>query len=110
MKNVFVGNLDVTTTEEQLRDLFQSHGTVATVTLVKDRDTGVPRGFAFVEMPNDAEADIAIQALNGTLLDQHPLRVNEARPKEEGERGNPVERQRKSREPLAKRKHREHRY
>ncbi len=106
MKNIFVGNLDFITTEDQLRELFQAHGTVATVTLVKDRDTGVSRGFGFVEMGDDAEADAAIEALNGTLLDNRQLTINEARPKHENE----VERRRQSRDPLLTRKHRQHRY
>jgi cold-inducible RNA-binding protein len=81
MKNIYVGNLEYTTTEEQLRTLFLSHGAVESTTVVRDRDTGQPRGFAFVEMTNDAEAEKAIQALNGTLLEGRTLNVNEARPK-----------------------------
>ncbi len=106
MKNIFVGNLDFNTTEDQLRRLFQAHWTVATVTVVKDRDTGIPRGFAFVEMGDDGEADAAIQTLNGTVLDNRQLTINEARPKHENE----VERRRQSRDPLPTRQHRQHRY
>jgi RNA recognition motif-containing protein len=60
MKNIFVGNLEFTTTEDQVRALFEAHGTVETVTLVKDRDTGRSRGIAFVEMTGDTEAEAAI--------------------------------------------------
>jgi RNA recognition motif-containing protein len=81
MTNIFVGNLDITATEQQLRELFAAHGTVETVTLVKDRDTGEPRGIAFVEMTQAAEAQAAIAALNGNQLNGRALRVNEARPK-----------------------------
>jgi RNA recognition motif-containing protein len=81
MKNIYIGNLDYSTTEDQLRTLFLPHGAVETATIVKDRDTGQPRGFAFLEMTNDGEADQAIQALNGTLLGSRALTVTEARPK-----------------------------
>ncbi len=110
MKNIFVGNLDLTTTETQIRELFRSYGTLATVTVVMDRDTGAPRGFAFIEMVDDAEADAAIKALNGAVLNDRPLSVNEARPKENQDRSVPTERRKLAREPLATRKHREHRY
>jgi cold-inducible RNA-binding protein len=79
--NIFVGNLDVSTTEEQLQKLFETYGSVDTVTIVKDRDTGEARGFGFVEMTQAAEAQAAIASLNGVLLNEHALRVNEARPK-----------------------------
>lgn len=110
MKNIFVGNLDTTTTEGQLRELFTSYGTVATVKLVMDRDAGTPRGFAFVEMADDLEADAAIKALNGTVVDDRPLSVNEARPKEQQDGSLPEERRKQARAPLATRKHRHHRY
>ncbi len=90
MKNIFVGNLDFGATEESLRSLFEQHGTVERVNLVTDRDTGRARGFAFVEMTDSAEADRAIQALNGTTLGGRALNVNEARPKTGG--GGPRER------------------
>ena len=83
MKNIFVGNLSYTTTEESVRSLFESYGTVDRVSIVTDRDTGQPRGFGFVEMPNDAEGDKAIAALNGKDLGGRDLNVNEARPKTE---------------------------
>jgi len=79
--NVFVGNLDITVTEQQLRELFAAHGTVETITIVNDRNTGEPRGIAFVEMTQATEAQAAIFALNGTVLNGRPMNVNEARPK-----------------------------
>ena len=81
MTNVFIGNLDITVTEQQLRELFAPHGTVETITIVKDRDTGEPRGIAFVEMTQATEAQSAISALDGTMLNGRPMTVNEARPK-----------------------------
>ena len=84
MKNIFVGNLDFAATEAQIRSLFESYGAVDRVNLVTDRDTGRPRGFAFVEMSDAAAADRAIAALNGTDLGGRSLNINEARPKGEG--------------------------
>ena len=81
MINIFVGNLDPMTTEAQLKDLFAAYGSVQTVTVVTDRDTSGPRGFAFVEMPDAAEAKAAIASLNGFRLNDRPIRLNEARPK-----------------------------
>ena len=81
MINIFVGNLDFAVTEDQLRAAFDAYGTVQTVTIVPDRDTGQSRGFSFVEMSNAEEAANAIRSLDGALLNQRPLRVNEARPK-----------------------------
>jgi RNA recognition motif-containing protein len=81
MKNLYVGNLPHSTTEAELRNVFEAHGPVEKVTLVTDRDTGRSRGFGFVEMTNAAEADKAIAALNGTDLGGRPLTINEAKPK-----------------------------
>lgn len=81
LKNIFVGNLDFGATEESIRSLFEPYGTVERVSLMKDRDTGRSRGFAFVEMADAQEADRAISALNGTNLGGRALNVNEARPK-----------------------------
>ena len=81
MKNIFVGNLSFGATEDAVRSLFEAYGPVDRVNLVTDRDTGQARGFAFVEMPNTAEADRAITELNGRELDGRALNVNEARPK-----------------------------
>ena len=80
MKKIYVGNLPFTTTEDQLRQLFTDHGTVESVNVVTDRDTGRSRGFGFVEMAA-ADADTAISALNGTALGDRNLNVNEARPR-----------------------------
>ena len=82
MKNIFVGNLSFGATEDSIRSLFSGHGSVDRVNVVTDRDTGQARGFAFVEMTNDAEGERAIAALNGRELDGRALTVNEARPKE----------------------------
>jgi cold-inducible RNA-binding protein len=83
MKNLYVGNLPHSTTEAELRNVFEPHGAVEKVTLVTDRETGRSRGFGFVEMSNAGEADQAITALNGTSLGGRPLTVNEAKPKTE---------------------------
>ena len=99
MKNIYVGNLSFGTTEQTVRSLFEAHGTVDRVTLVTDRDTGQPKGFGFVEMPNDAEAAQAIAAVNGRDVGGRTLAVNEARPKTDrpaggnsGRRPNPRDR------------------
>jgi RNA recognition motif-containing protein len=81
MKNIFVGNLSFGATEDAVRALFEAHGTVDRVSIVTDRETGQPRGFGFVEMANDAEAERAIAALNGQELGGRTLNINEARPK-----------------------------
>lgn len=86
MKNIFVGNLDFGTTEESVRQLFESFGAVDRVNLVRDKDTGQPRGFAFVEMADSGEADQAIAGLNGTMVGGRAINVNEARPKPAGGR------------------------
>lgn len=88
MTKIYVGNLPFSATEDEVRRLFSQHGTVNSVSLVKDRDTGRPRGFAFVEMP-PGDATRAIQALNGKDMGGRPLRVNEAqeRPGGPGGRG-----------------------
>jgi cold-inducible RNA-binding protein len=81
--NIFVRNLDATTIETQSRDLFAAYGPVETVTIVKGRDTNGPRSLAFVEMTNTAEARTAIDSLNGFVLNDRAMRLNEARPKAE---------------------------
>jgi cold-inducible RNA-binding protein len=80
---IYVGNLSYETTEDDLRTLFAEAGTVASVALIKDRDTGQSKGFAFVEMSNQSEAEKAIQTFNGYTLANRPLKVNLARPREE---------------------------
>ena len=81
MKNLYVGNLPHSTTESELRNLFETHGSVDKVSMVTDRDTGRSRGFAFVEMTDASAADKAIAALNGTDLGGRTLTINEAKPK-----------------------------
>ncbi len=78
---LYVGNLSFSTTEESLQNEFSAHGQVEEVAVITDRDTGRPRGFAFVSMSNDGEARAAIESLNGTELDGRTITVNEARPK-----------------------------
>lgn len=80
---LYVGNLSYETTEDDLRTLFAQAGTVASVALIKDRDSGRSKGFAFVEMSNQSEAEKAIQMFNGYTLADRPLKVNAARPREE---------------------------
>jgi RNA recognition motif-containing protein len=79
--NIFVGNLSYDTTQEDLQAAFQAYGTVERVSIVRDRDTGQPRGFAFVEMTERSEAETAIAQLNGAELNGRAMNVNEARPK-----------------------------
>lgn len=81
MTNIFVGNLSYQTTQEELYAAFAQYGAVERVNIVTDRDTGQPRGFAFVEMTDAREAETAIQQLNGAELNGRALNVNEARPK-----------------------------
>src|SRR5712692_6421615 len=87
MKNIFVGNLSFGTTEQDIRTLFEAHGSVDRVNIVTDRDSGQPRGFGFVEMTNDAEGNNAIGAINGKDVDGRTLNVNEAKPKSGGAGG-----------------------
>lgn len=82
MMKLYVGNLSYDTSEEALRNLFAEHGDVASATLVMDRDTGRPRGFGFVEFPDDAQGRAAMEAMNGKNVDGRDLTVNEARPRE----------------------------
>jgi len=87
MKNLYVGNLPHSTTEPELRGLFEAHGAVERVSIITDRETGRARGFAFVEMTNPAEADKAVAALNGTEFSGRALKINEAKPKVDSPRG-----------------------
>jgi RNA recognition motif-containing protein len=80
---VYVGNLSYSTTEEDLRTLFTQAGTVTSVALVKDRDSGQSKGFAFIEMGNQVEAEKAISMFNGYRMSDRELKVNMARPREE---------------------------
>ena len=83
MKNIFVGNLSFNTNEDELRQLFESHGQVDRVSIMTDRDTGRSRGFGFVEMSSNEDGDKAITALNGSQVGGRTINVNEARPKTE---------------------------
>lgn len=82
-KNIYVGNLVWDCTADDLLALFQEHGQVARAQVITDKETGRSRGFGFVEMDNDAEAQKAIETLNGSNYKGRPLTVNEARPREE---------------------------
>jgi RNA recognition motif-containing protein len=81
VKNIYVGNLPFSATEEEVRELFAQYGNVESVKLISDRETGRPRGFGFVEM-DDEGADAAIEALNGFEMGGRSMRVNEAKPRE----------------------------
>ncbi len=83
-KKIYVGNLPFSSSEEDLESLFGRHGTVASVNVITDRETGRPRGFAFVEMESASDAENAIRALDGTNLDGRDIRVNEAQDKRGG--------------------------
>lgn len=85
MKKLYVGNLPFSTTEEEVRELFAEHGTIETLSWITHRDTGRFRGFCFVEM-DDSEASAAIENLNGVDVGGRPLRVNEAKPREDRDR------------------------
>ena len=86
-KRIYVGNLPFSATESEIRELFEPHGVVHSVSLVEDRDTGRPRGFGFVEMDDDA-ADAAIASLEGAVMGGRTLNINEARPRtDRGPRG-----------------------
>ncbi|HET6568130.1 MAG TPA: RNA-binding protein [Rhodothermales bacterium] len=88
--NIYVGNLPHRTTEDELREAFEAYGTVSSAAIIKDKFTGDSRGFGFVEMPDNTEANSAINELNGQDFGGRTLTVNEARPREErsgGSRG-----------------------
>jgi RNA recognition motif-containing protein len=85
--NIFVGNLSYSTQDDGLRVAFEAYGEVSSARVIADRESGRSRGFGFVEMPNAAEGQAAIDALDGQELDGRTVKVNEARPKEEGGRG-----------------------
>jgi RNA recognition motif-containing protein len=85
---IFVGNLPVTATEEQLHQLFAAYGSISEVTIIRDRDSGQLKGFGFVQMADDVAATAAIAGLDGTLLGDRALRVNEAQARTERAGGN----------------------
>ena len=86
-RKLYVGNLGYDMTEADLSELFAAHGTVESTAVITDKGTGRRKGFGFVEMSTDAEAQTAIAALNGSDVSEHVLNVNEARPRPEGGRG-----------------------
>jgi len=100
MPNIFVENLAVNTTEQAVRAAFEAFGQVSSVKIVADRDTGIPRGLAFVEMGSDVEAHAAVAGLNGKMIDGRVVNVNEAQSKKV--ETNPIE--------SKMRRHRRHRY
>ena len=81
LTNIYVGNLSYDATEDDIKQAFSQHGEVSTVNMIMDRETGRPRGFAFVEMPNSDEAQKAIQDVNETEIAGRAVKVNEAKPK-----------------------------
>ena len=83
-RKLYVGNLPYSATETSLREAFSASGTVDSVSLITDRDTGQSKGFGFVEMSTDSEAQAAIQAMNGAALDGRQIKVSEAKPKASG--------------------------
>lgn len=87
MISIFVGNLSFKTTQDELHAAFSAYGSVERVNIVTDRDSGQPRGFAFVEMSDRSAAEAAISRLNGSELNGRALNVNEARPKPQGGSG-----------------------
>lgn len=84
-KQIYAGNLSYQMSDETLRDLFQQHGEVTSVKIIRYPDSGKSKGFGFIEMANDTEADAAIQKLNGSEVQGRNIRVNVARPKKNGE-------------------------
>ena len=78
--NIYVGNLPYSITDDSLRDMFAAHGEIESAKVIMDRFTNRPKGFGFVEMPNNSEADLAIKDLNGKLIDGRNIKVNPANP------------------------------
>jgi len=85
--NIYIGNLAQEVTDADLQEAFQKYGEVSSAKVIKDRDSGVSRGFGFVEMPDNSEADAAIKGLNGTDIKGKRLKISEARPKSDKRRG-----------------------
>jgi cold-inducible RNA-binding protein len=83
-RKLYVGNLPYSATDQSLREAFAASGTVDSVNVITDRDTGQSKGFAFIEMASDREAQAAMQAMNGATLDGRQIKVNEAKPKGSG--------------------------
>ena len=82
-KNLYVGNLSYDVTDSSLEQMFSPHGTVESAKVINDRESGRSKGFGFVEMPDNSEADAAIKALNSSMLDGRNMKVNEAKPRED---------------------------
>ena len=85
-KRIYVGNMSYNTTEGALRTLFAEYGEIESVSMITDRDTGRPKGFAFVEMATEQAANAAISALNGKSVDDREIKVNEAKPQADRDR------------------------
>jgi RNA recognition motif-containing protein len=86
--NIYVGNLSYEASEDEIRAAFEQHGEVSSVKVIKDRETGRARGFAFIEMPDDEQGHAAIESMNGYDMNGRALKVTEARPREDrGPRG-----------------------
>jgi RNA recognition motif-containing protein len=81
--NIYVGNLSYEVTEDEVKDLFSPHGEISSLSIIKDKYSGQSKGFGFIEMPNQAEAEEAIKALNESELKGRNIKVNQAKPKEE---------------------------
>jgi RNA recognition motif-containing protein len=81
--NIYVGNLSYDVTEDELKEVFSEHGEVSSVNIIKDKYSGRSKGFGFIEMANDDEAEKAVQALNGSAVKGRDIKVNKARPREE---------------------------
>ena len=81
--NIYVGNVSFKLSDDDLREAFEEHDEVSSASIIMDRETGRSRGFGFVEMPDQAEGEAAIKALDGANLKGRPIRVNEARPRED---------------------------
>ena len=81
--NIYVGNISFTSTDDELKELFEKHGAVSSANIIKDRETGRSKGFGFVEMSDDTEGEEAVEELNGYDFNGRDLKVNKARPKED---------------------------
>ena len=87
MMNIYIGNLPYSISEDELRDLFAAHGEVSSANIIMDRDSGRSKGFGFVEMPDKAQGEAAINAINQTDVQGRSVRVNEARPRNDNRGG-----------------------
>ncbi|MEM7401289.1 MAG: RNA-binding protein [Pseudomonadota bacterium] len=87
MMNIYIGNLPYSISEDELRDLFAAHGEVSSANIIMDRDSGRSKGFGFVEMPDKAQGEAAVNALNQTDVQGRSVRVNEARPRNDNRGG-----------------------